>query len=505
MYRTVVASHLAAMGAILFALSPQCVNAQTTTVTCSSKDGAREHCAADTSAGVTLQRSLGAVECLLGKTWGYDDMGVWVADGCSAEFVVGVSGQKEPPQSTAQPAAKKRGPEYIPNLGFRLYEGEKGQIYMRLFSYSRFLNQKSLKSTYTDFFGNTISLQRREDIQLNKFFLPFSGWFLSPKFRYYLYVWSANTAQGDPAQVVGAGNLSYVFNDFVTLGTGITSLPSVRSTEGQFPYWLGVDDRLTSDEFFRASYTTGVWIKGKLSQKVNYMAMLGNNLSQLGVSAAQLDNHLQTTSLMLNWLPTTGEFGYLGTFGDYDDHEHVATRLGGHYTQSLEDRQEQPGTNSIENSQIRLTDGSIIFTPDLFGPGITVENVHYDMVSLDAGIKYRGVALEVEHYWRKLSDFQGTNVGGIADIHDHGFQAQFSAMAIQKTLQPYVSGAEIRGRFGNASEVRAGVNWYFRKERGLRVNAEWLNLNNCPVGYTAVPYPVGGNGNVFHVNLEMNF
>ena len=235
------------------------------------------------------------------------------------------------------------------------------------------------------------------------------------------------------------------------------------------------------------------------------MAMLGNNLSQLGVSAAQLDNHLQTTSFMLQWLPTTGEFGLYGAFGDFENHDHVATRLAGHYTRSLEDRQEQPGTNSIENSQIRLTDGSIIFTPDLFGPGITVENVHYDMASVDAGVKYRGIALEVEHYWRKLSDFKGTNVGGIADIHDHGFQAQFSAMAIQKTLQPYVSGAAIQGRFGNASEVRAGANWYFRKERGLRVNAEWLNLHNCPVGYTAVPYPVGGNGNVFHVNLEMNF
>src|SRR6185295_17171886 len=108
----VVASHLAAMGAILFALLPQCVNAQTTTVTCSSKDGAREHCAAETSAGVTLQRSLGTVECLLGKTWGYDDMGVWVANGCSAEFVVGVSGRTDPPQSTTPPEPKKSSPEY---------------------------------------------------------------------------------------------------------------------------------------------------------------------------------------------------------------------------------------------------------------------------------------------------------------------------------------------------------------------------------------------------------
>ena len=70
---------------------------------------------------------------------------------------------------------------------------------------------------------------------------------------------------------------------------------------------------------------------------------------------------------MLQWLPTTGEFGLYGTFGDFDYHENVATRLGAHYTHSLEDRQGQPGTNGIENTQIRLTDGSVIFTPDLFG------------------------------------------------------------------------------------------------------------------------------------------
>jgi hypothetical protein len=25
------------------------------------------------------------------------------------------------------------------------------------------------------------------------------------------------------------------------------------------------------------------------------------------------------------------------------------------------------------------------------------------------------------------------------------------------------------------------------------------------VGYTAVPYPVGGNGNLYHLNFEMNW
>jgi hypothetical protein len=338
-----------------------------------------------------------------------------------------------------------------------------------------------------------------------KFFLPFSGWFVTPKFRYYLYVWSANTAQGDPAQVVGAGNLSYVFNRFVTFGAGITSLPSVRSTEGQFPYWLGVDDRLIADEFFRGSYTSGFWVKGEISTKFKYMAMIANNLSTLGVSAAQLDNILNTSSFMVQWLPTTGEFGLYGTFGDYDHHEKLATRLAAHYTHSREDRQSQPGSNSIENSQIRLTDGNTIFTPELFGRGITVEKVDYDMVSIDGGLKKKGFSLEAEYYWRWLGDYEGPGTAAIADIDDHGFQVQASAMAVPKTLQLYAGGSAIRGIYGNASELRAGLNWYIVKDRGLRFNAEWLHLNNCPVGYTAVPYPVGGNGDVFHTNFELNF
>lgn len=477
-------------------------------VPCASRAGERQHCPADTSQGVALARSTGQAPCLLGKSWGYDDRGVWVSDGCSAEFVVGqgLSDVVEKVEEARDETEAAKPLQYVPNAGFRLVSGEKGEVYMRLFSYARYLNQKGLDPTYEDAFGGTKAVAQREDFQLNKFFLPFSGWFLTPKMRYYLYVWSSNPSQGDPAQVVGAGNLSYVFNRHVTFGAGITSLPSVRSTEGQFPYWLGVDDRLTADEFFRGSYTTGIWLKGELSTKVKYMAMLANNLSTLGVSAAQLDNNVDTVSLMLQWLPTTGEFGLYGTFGDYDHHEKLATRLAAHYTHSTEDKQSQPGTNAIENSQIRLTDGSVIFTPELFGPGITVERVRYQMASVDGGLKYRGLSLEAEYYWRWLSDFEGASTGGIEDILDTGFQVQTSAMVVPRMLQVYVSGSAIFGeRYGDASELRAGANVYFTKERGLRFNAEWLHLNNCPVGYTAVPYPVGGNGEVFHTNLELNF
>src|SRR5436190_8949108 len=331
---------IAAMG-IAWPAAGQAVD-PAVTVTCTSAAGERQVCPADTSAGVALMKSTGTAACLLGKTWGYDDTGIWVSDGCSAEFHAG---------PVAQPQTKKKPLEHVPNQGFLLYEGDKGEIYFRLFSYGRYLNQKSLAPTYVDAFGKSHDVQLRQDVQLQKFFAPFSGWYLTPKFRYYLYVWSSNPSQGDPAQVVGAGNLQYAFNRFVTFGAGITSLPSVRSTEGQFPYWLGVDDRLTSDEFFRGSYTSGAWLKGEIAANVKYFAMVGNNLSTLGVSAAQLDNGLNTVSTSVQWLPTTGEFGLYGTFGDYDYHQKLATRVGAHFTHSIEDKQSQPGSDAIENSQ----------------------------------------------------------------------------------------------------------------------------------------------------------
>jgi hypothetical protein len=170
--------------------------AEQTHIVCESSVGGRKHCAADTSSGVALAKSTGSAPCLLGKTWGYDDTGIWTSDGCGGEFIAG--------QSTEE-SKKEKTPEYIPNLGFLLFDGEKGQIYLRLFTYGRYLNQLDLESTYVDRFGNTHDVLRQQNIQLTKFFAPFSGWFLTPTFRYYLYVWSSNASQGDAAQVVGAG------------------------------------------------------------------------------------------------------------------------------------------------------------------------------------------------------------------------------------------------------------------------------------------------------------
>src|SRR6185503_8779241 len=64
-------------------------------ISCQSPAGDRQHCPADVSSGVALVTSTGAAPCLLGKTWGYDDTGIWVSDGCSADFIAGPAGQEQ--------------------------------------------------------------------------------------------------------------------------------------------------------------------------------------------------------------------------------------------------------------------------------------------------------------------------------------------------------------------------------------------------------------------------
>lgn len=53
---------------------------------CESSDGRTRECAANTRAGVQLVRQLSRSACIQGRTWGYGRNGIWVSDGCRAEF-----------------------------------------------------------------------------------------------------------------------------------------------------------------------------------------------------------------------------------------------------------------------------------------------------------------------------------------------------------------------------------------------------------------------------------
>jgi hypothetical protein len=395
---------------------------------------------------------------------------------------------------------------YTPNAGFRLVTTDKGVVNFKLFTYLRYLNQLDLDSVYTNTSGTSL-IDQRQDMQVNKVNIQFHGWFMDPRFRYIFYVWTNNTAQGQVAQVVVAGNLQYSFKEYLTVGGGINALPGVRSTEGNFPFWLPVDNRLYADEYFRPSYTTGIWVKGQFFEKFAYNVMLGNNLSQLGIDAGQLDRGFNTLSGALTWFPTTGEFGLNSSFGDFEDHQKVATRIGVHFTRSDEDRQGVPSSEAFENVTIRISDGSVVFNTGIFGQGIRVDNVTYNMASLDAGAKYKGFALEGEYYLRRVKNLEGIGTEALPfdQLEDNGYQILGSAMVIDKSVQIYGAYSKINGEYGDPYDFRAGINWFPWKNQVVRWNFEWINSHSSPVGGLSLPMPVGANGNIFYTNFLVNF
>jgi hypothetical protein len=79
---------LLAVLAAAVAAVPAPANAQNV-VTCESYGGRRQTCRVDTRSGeVRLVRRLSDASCVRGRSWGVTNGGVWVDDGCRAQFAV---------------------------------------------------------------------------------------------------------------------------------------------------------------------------------------------------------------------------------------------------------------------------------------------------------------------------------------------------------------------------------------------------------------------------------
>jgi len=392
--------------------------------------------------------------------------------------------------------------EHSPGKGVTLAEGGMGELVFSAYVSVRYLNQRALDSTSTDAAGMTRVLDRRDDLQFQKVLLYFKGWVGVPELRYLTYVWTSNPSQGLPAQVVVAGNISYSIHDYLKVGAGIGSLPTTRTTLGNFPAWLKADSRTVADEYFRGSYTGGAWIWGDLPAGLHYRAMIGNNLSQLGIDAGQLDMGMNTYSGAVWW--TSAGFKPYEGYGDLRRRDTPAVSFGGAFTHSREDRQSQPGTEAPDNAQIRISDGRLLFADGVFGPGVQIERATYRMASAHGAIKYRGLALEAELFYRWLDDFDASGPLPIEDRRDAGFQVQASAMVAPK-LMVYAAGSRVSGQYGDPWDLGIGLNYFPFENRVVRVNGEVLFVKDSPVGNLSSPLVVGADGVVFVTNVEIYF
>lgn len=479
-------------------------NTQTASLTCTSEPGGRRQCAADTSAGVALMKSTGPSACLLGKTWGYDNAGVWVADGCGGEFTLGQAADT----STSQPAAPEEyvpvetWGEFDPGSGFLIGRSSVGEASISGYALTRYVNQFPGEQTFIDHLGNERLVDGRNDIWPHRVMIFLKGWVGDPKLIYAVTFWTVL----DTNQNAIFGNLGYQFSRKFSVYAGLNGNPGTRSLQGSHPFWLG-QDRVMADEFFRPFFGSGVWAQGEPVPGLWYNVMVGDTNSILGVTSSELDRIFSTGASMW-WMPTTKEFGPRGGYGDWERHEKVATRFGFSATRSPEQRFTQP-SGASDNTTLRLADSVNVFDEGALATGVTVHRVNYRILSFDAGLKYKGIFLQTEIYNRWLDHFETDGPLPVSSIHDTGFFVQGAFFPVPKKLELYGITSQIYGDkgagFRNSSEYLVGMNYYPFDSRNYRVNIQDARVNRSPVS-SAFGYYVGGlKGDSFAVGFSVFF
>jgi hypothetical protein len=380
--------------------------------------------------------------------------------------------------------------EFNPGRGFTVGRGEYGELNLSGYMAARYLNQLPGVQSAKDHLGRPINVAPRQDFQFHRVMLFSQGWLFSQKFQYSTFLWTVQ----DTNQVAVGGALYYSFGKHLNLGMGWNAYPGTMSLQGSHPYWESYD-RVMADEFFRPYFSQGLFAQGILFPKLQYRWMVGNNNSNLDVAAVKLDRDLSGAGA-LTWLPTTDEFGPRGAFGDYEWHERVATRFNFAYTYSPEDRQSAIGT-APGNTTLRLADSLNIFDTGALANGVTIEQTHYQLLSASAGMKYHGLWIQGEGYYRKLDNFAADGKLPVGVVRDTGFYVQMAKMIVPKRFELYGTTSYIFSNYGRPKEFIVGGNYYPWNTRNIRLNTQLINVGHSPVSSTFGFYIGQLTGQVF--------
>jgi hypothetical protein len=363
---------------------------------------------------------------------------------------------------------------------------------------------------YTGFFRNVeqwqprntrpaVPVNNRSTFDITRAYLGFSGFALDPKLQYSFML--ATTSTVNVSYILAV--LGYQFNKELGLYFGYNKVPGTREWFESFKNTMGAD-RSMATTFFRPSMSPGVWITGEPLPDFHYYGMISNSVNSL----AQLGDR-QTTQMSYAgnvWWEPLGSFG--PGFTDAEFHDKPAVRLGSTAVYDRLMREYVIGSimENPENTVTRLSNGNPIFTPGAIAPGVNLLTASDFLWTLDAGLKYRGLGLSGEYYFRWLNNFQTDRpMPGIKQIYDQGGYVQLSYAIVPKKLELYTKTSLIAGPYGSGNDYGGGVNWYVNGTRKWRATAEVLQINRSPANNILTGYRTGESGTLLQLQMLTDF
>ena len=285
---------------------------------------------------------------------------------------------------------------------------------------------------------------------------------------------------------------------------GKWKIPFARSRE-ESGTRLEFADRSIAGSFFDFNRSIGIGLLGNVETcclPVNWEVALTNGINTGGFRTGRANGELDRN------FAVSGRFtsvinGDYGSDGEPDlNFRHVpAWRVGTGFAFSRVNRTD----GMREFSRMRVVDSGA--TIDSLLPAAVAE---YDisMFAVDSHVKYHGVSLITEYFFRYLSNFTGAPV---PDLFDHGFLLQAGYFLVPHHLELLGRWSQVVGESGSlgvadesADEFALGMVWYIRGHN-LKLTFDATHVNGAPLSDSALNVLPGDVGWLFRTQFQFKF
>jgi hypothetical protein len=125
---------------------------------------------------------------------------------------------------------------------------------------------------------------------------------------------------------------------------------------------------------------------------------------------------------------------------------------------------------------------------------VTVDLATYKMWAIDGGLKWNGLAINGQYFFRWVDEFEADGPLPLEKMFDHGFELSASYFISPRKVALYGRGSRVYGHFNDSWECAAGIKWHFLPTERLWLNAELMRVERSPYSGTFTPYTSGMNG-----------
>ena len=353
--------------------------------------------------------------------------------------------------------------------------------------------------SWTDSAGNVIPIDNSNYFGIPRGRLIFSGDALLPRLSYLLNI-DYNSVTSQP---IGfrAFWLGYRISKAFELYAGQSKVPGSREwIESAFAP-LQSADRTMATTFFRPSLSQGVWVMGEPLDGFHYHAMMSNGFNTLNLIPEELNNRFAWSGSA--WWEPRGEFGR--GYSDLQHHDEAAVRLGGSYTFALGSGS-QAASDAVENSPVRLSDGTIITAPGALAPGVTLTSYDISLAAVDWAVKYRGLGLSMEIYFQDLLGLQGTSPLPITSTSAFGGFIKGGYFVVPQETEIYARSSYVTGAYGAGYEIGGGFNQFFLPAKdNLFFTCDFAWLEDSPAGQNRTGFVAGQTGLLVRAQIVAGF